>query len=530
MYTWLRKYSPYMTKKKLYYIKFYSANFAKCNIKTNNHPPKAFNNIPGPKSLPVIGTLYKYLPFIGEYSFTNLYESGKRKLEQFGPLVREEIVPNVNLVLVYRPEDIAEIFKAESSLHPERRSHLALLKYRKDRTDVYNTGGLLPTNGTEWWRLRKEFQKVSSKPQDVINYLKKTDDVIQEFIGLCINEKFDDFLPLLSRLFLELTCLVVFDVRLNSFSKEERCENSKSSKLINAAFTTNSVMLKLDNGLQLWRYFETPLYRKLRKAQTYMEMVALELVSQKKQNTKTGHNKSFLNAYLENPALDIKDIVGMACDMLLAGVDTTTYSTAFALYHLARHQDVQEKLRIEATQLLADHSQPITAGVLRNASYTKAVIKESLRLNPISIGIGRILQNNIVLNGYQVPKGTVVVTQNQVTCRLPEYFNKPDLFIPERWLREHSESSSNINCGKSVHPYVLLPFGHGPRSCIARRFAEQNMQVLLLRMCQRLKIFWHGGELGMISLLINKPDAPLKFNFREVLKTNSTCFQKNEIV
>lgn len=69
-----------------------------------------------------------------------------------------------------------------------------------------------------------------------------------------------------------MTCLVVFDVRLNSFSKEERCENSKSSKLIKAAFTTNSVMLRLDNGLQLWRFFETPLYRKLRKAQTYMEM------------------------------------------------------------------------------------------------------------------------------------------------------------------------------------------------------------------------------------------------------------------
>lgn len=50
--------------------------------------------------------------------------------------------------------------------------------------------------------------------------------------------------------------------------------------------------------------------------------IALELVSRKKNNMKIRYNKSFLDAYLENPVLDIKDIVGMACDMLLAGIDT----------------------------------------------------------------------------------------------------------------------------------------------------------------------------------------------------------------
>jgi len=74
-----------------------------------------------------------------------LHINGLLKLKRYGPLVREEIVPGESVVWVFRPEDIAEIFKAETGLHPERRSHLALFKYRKDRSDIYNTGGLLPT-------------------------------------------------------------------------------------------------------------------------------------------------------------------------------------------------------------------------------------------------------------------------------------------------------------------------------------------------------------------------------------------------
>ncbi|XP_012530944.1 cytochrome P450 302a1, mitochondrial isoform X2 [Monomorium pharaonis] len=474
--------------------------------------PKPFENIPGPRSLPIIGTLYKYLPFIGEYKFTKLHTNGLLKLKRYGPLVREEIVPGQSVVWIFRPEDIAEIFKAEAGLHPKRRSHLALLKYRKDRSNVYNTGGLLPTNGTEWWRLRREFQKVLSKPRNIIDYLEDTDVVVQEFVQICSREKPGDFLPLLSRLFLELTCLVAFDVKMRSLSEEEKHPHSRSSRLIKAALMTNSVILKLDNGPMFWQFFETPLYRKLRKAQNYMEEVALEMVTQQNQDALIRRKQSLLGEYLKNEALDIKDIVGMACDMLLAGIDTTTYSTSFALYHLAQNTTIQEKLRSEAMALLTDSMSPITPETLKNATYTKAVIKESFRLNPISIGIGRILQTDIVLNGYRVPEGTVVVTQNQVICRLPEYFDEPNLFKPERWLRD-----SNDNRRKnSLNPYTVLPFGHGPRSCIARRFAEQNMQVVLLRLCRNLQFTWCGESLDSISLLINKPDAPIKLKFEKL--------------
>lgn len=69
---------------------------------------------------------------------------------------------------------------------------------------------------------------------------------------------------------------------------------------------------------------------------------------------------------------------------------------------------------------------------------------------------------------------TLVVTQNQVTCRLDEYFRQPDRFVPERWLKDSAEY-------EPVSPYLVLPFGHGPRACIARRLSEQFLLVTLIK-------------------------------------------------
>ena len=63
-----------------------------------------------------------------------------------------------------------------------------------------------------------------------------------------------------------------------------------------------------------------------------------------------------------------------------------------------------------------------------------------------------------------------------VACRLPQYVKDPLHFKPERWIRgsEHYEN---------IHPFLSLPFGFGPRACIARRLAEQNMCITIIRVC-----------------------------------------------
>ncbi len=55
---------------------------------------------------------------------------------------------------------------------------------------------------------------------------------------------------------------------------------------------------------------------------------------------------------------------------------------------------------------------------LKYNAWATILCRESLRLNPVSVGVGRVLPLDTLLGGYNVPKGTICVTQNQVGCHL----------------------------------------------------------------------------------------------------------------
>lgn len=56
-------------------------------------------------------------------------------------------------------------------------------------------------------------------------------------------------------------------------------------------------------------------------------------------------------------------------------------------------------------------SHEITAEKLaKQLDYSRAVLKETFRLNPVSVGVGRITNTDLTLGGYNVPKGVTDFT------------------------------------------------------------------------------------------------------------------------
>lgn len=154
--------------------------------------------------------------------------------------------------------------------------------------------------------------------------------------------------------------------------------------------------------------------------------------------------------------------------------------TNSVMYNLATHPDKQEKLRDEVMRILPTKETRLTAESLANAPYLRACLKEAARINPVTAGNARTAGQDVVISGYQIPKGTKLSLALLHLQLNENHYERSMEFIPERWLK-----SDNADCpvksARETNPFTYLPFGFGPRSCIGKRFAELETEVLVLR-------------------------------------------------
>ncbi|KAG8255417.1 hypothetical protein J6590_093445, partial [Homalodisca vitripennis] len=114
------------------------------------------------------------------------------------------------------------------------------------------------------------------------------------------------------------------------------------------------------------------------------------------------------------------------------GADTSTTVT-FTLHYLSKDSTIQTKARND-----------------KSLQYIRACLKETLRLSPTAGANSRYLAKDALIGGYHIPAGTLVSAFSSVTCRNPEYFESPEVYLPERWLRTKQQRNLNL------HPYASL--------------------------------------------------------------------------
>ncbi|CAB0013650.1 unnamed protein product [Nesidiocoris tenuis] len=108
-------------------------------------------------------------------------------------------------------------------------------------------------------------------------------------------------------------------------------------------------------------------------------------------------------------------------------------------------------------------------------------------------------------------KTTVVLCHTWLASLDDSNFPNAKTFMPERWIAEDGTCSS-VNC----HPFLVVPFGVGRRTCPGKRFVELELQVVLAQIIQRFEVDF-DGELELDFEFLLAPHAPSNFIMRDRL-------------
>lgn len=224
--------------------------------------------------------------------------------------------------------------------------------------------------------------------------------------------------------------------------------------------------------------FNRPPFPRYQLLQVGRELVAKmrEMIASKKASKEESHDllSVLIHASDENGArLSDDELVGQANTLFVAGHETTANALTYLLLLLSQHPNVAAKLHDELAVLAGNAPSLEDLGKL---NYLDAVIKESLRLFPPASVVSRFAQEDFEVGAYCIGKGSWVNISQYLSHRLPEVFENPRRFIPERW--------------ETIQPtiYEYFPFGAGSRMCIGASFATMEMKLILATMLQKYRL------------------------------------------
>jgi len=205
-----------------------------------------------------------------------------------------------------------------------------------------------------------------------------------------------------------------------------------------------------------------------------------------------------LNARDETGApLDEQALRNEIAVLFMAGHETTANSLTWLWYMLSQAPDVEAKLHAELDSVLG--GRPPTLADVPKLVYTRAIFDETLRLYPPVPILPREAVRQEYYRNMRIPKGSLVFVVPWLLHRHKKLWDKPDHFIPERFLPENSGSISK---------FAYIPFSIGPRICAGMSFGLTEAILCLATLAQKFSLRLKPGHVvNPICRLTLRPEG-----------------------
>uniref|UniRef100_A0A060T6Q7 ARAD1C22132p n=1 Tax=Blastobotrys adeninivorans TaxID=409370 RepID=A0A060T6Q7_BLAAD len=425
-------------------------------------------NFKGPKGYPLLGNI----PHIK----VNAAEQYKKWSEKYGPLYQIQL-GNIPVVVVNSAEHASKVFISNSHATISRPMFYTFHKV------VSSTAGF--TIGTSPYseslkRRRKAAASALNRPS-VHSYVPHIDLETKEFI----RDAFErgkkgtfglDPLPLVQRLSLNLSLTLNWGTRLDSVDDELFAEITEVEEFVSRFRSTTGNMQDYVPLMRLNPFNgQSKLAAEMRaRRDVYLRQMNKEL--DERIANKTHKPCIQANVILDPEAkLSAEELMSISLTMVSGGLDTITTLVQWALILLAKRPDIQER----AYQAVLEHQggeEPILGDPLdEKCTYIQALVRELLRLyTPLRLALPKCAENDFVVDGKKIPKGTPVFLNSWACNTDPKVFDKPLEFRPERFVEKMSTP--------------IYTYGFGSRMCAGYMLGNRELYLLFYRLISAFEI------------------------------------------
>jgi len=228
-------------------------------------------------------------------------------------------------------------------------------------------------------------------------------------------------------------------------------------------------------------------HRDRNKSCAELHVFGRKILDAYRQNPNKSSNNTTIKL-LESPGVCVDDdhCIAEILTSLLAGTDSTGHTLGHTLVLLAKHNKVQDKLRVDLLNM--------DSAIRSKSVYMRHVVTESNRLLPvIPLGSARVVGRDISCknNSMIIPKGAVVILPQVILHRNPAVFKDPAEFLPERWE----------NATKAMKDSIQM-FSLGQRQCTGQSLVLVELYTAISKLLAAYEFqVEKEGELKYFSTL-----------------------------
>ncbi|KAK9501870.1 hypothetical protein O3M35_012514 [Rhynocoris fuscipes] len=202
-------------------------------------------------------------------------------------------------------------------------------------------------------------------------------------------------------------------------------------------------------------------------------------------------------------------MIGNAFAFFQAGFEATASAILMTLYELSKHTEIQDKVRKEIKYYVEEADGSLTYDALKKMTYLEQCVKETLRMYSPAPVLQRVCTKEYTLpNGFKIPVGITIFIPIVTVHKDPQIYPEPEEYRPERF-----------NPDQKLPAGAFIPFGNGPRICIAMRFAllEVKHCIAKLLMNHEFKLSPNSKPFRQdVKSVFATPADPLLFNIKKI--------------